>query len=85
MQGGVVGFLIAESLAEHEVFRCKHRLAACVVGVEAFPSARHCAAVEYDIDAVVVCVAEDVFIEAHGFLLVAAEEVDLYTFYSEVM
>ena len=38
---------------------------------------------EDDLESVAVSIAEDVFIELHGFLLVATEEINFYAFYSD--
>ena len=60
-----------------EVFRCENGFAAHVVGVHALPAPGKGAAVEDNIDSVVCGIAENVFVEAHCFLLVTAEEIDL--------
>ncbi len=70
-------FHIAENLLEYKVFRCENGFAAHVVGVHALPASGKGATVEDNVDSVVCGIAENVLVEAHCFLLVTAEEVDL--------
>ena len=77
--------LVVEPLAENHVLGGKHSLAAYVVGIHPFPSARHRAAMEYHAYAVVVGIAEDVLVQAHCLLFVAAEEVHLDALYAYLL
>ncbi len=75
MERGAERFDVAVVLVKYEVFRCEYGLAAHIIGIHPLPAAGQRAAVEYHVDAIVGGIAEYIFIQAHGLLLVAAEEV----------
>ena len=72
-------------LGEVDVLAGQGCLARHVVGVHALPSSRDGASVEYHLQAVAVGVAQDVFVESHGLLLVASEEVDLDAHHADAL
>ena len=83
MEAGVEGLEVVEMLVEHEVFGGEHRFAADIVGVHPLPAAREGATVEDNHQAVVVGIAEDGFVEAHGLLFVSAKEIHLDTLHAD--
>ncbi len=67
-------------LIEDEILRREDSLGAYVVGIHALPAARNGRTVEYYKQPIVGRIGEDLLIETHGLLLIAAEEIDLDAF-----
>ena len=80
MHGHLEAFLTGVIVGEIYVLAGECSLGAYIVGIHALPAAGQRATVENALDAVVVGIAEDIFIESHRLLLVATEEVDLDSF-----
>ena len=81
----VLSLNIAEVLVEIQVFTCKHSLATHIVRVHAFPTAWQGTSVEDDHQSEVVCIAKDLFIEAHCLLFVATEEIHLDSLHANLL
>ena len=77
MQTGIKRLRIAGTLSEVQVLRCQHRLGSHEVRIHPLPAPGQRTAVEDHLDAEVIGVGQDILIQLHHLLLVAAEEVHL--------
>ena len=73
----VEGLTDGSLLVEEHILGCQHRLGCHEVWIHLLPSAGDSTAVEHYLQSVAVGIAEDVLIEAHRLLFVAAKEVYL--------
>jgi len=85
MQTGIESLFITEVLAENHIFGGQYSLAAYIVRVHTFPSARDGATVEDYHQTVVVSITQNIFIQAHRFLLVATKEINFDSFHSKTL
>ena len=85
MQTGIKCFFIAKMLLENQVFRCEHGFASYIIRIHTLPSPRKGTAVENDHQSIIIRIAQDGFVQTHGFLLVTSEEVYFDSFYSYIM
>ena len=60
-----------------EVLAGQHSLGGYIVGIHALPTTRQCTAMEDDLQAEIVGIAENILVELHHHLLVASEEIHL--------
>ena len=79
VHGELEALLTGMVVGEAYVLRCQQGLGGNIVGVHALPSSWNGASVEDYLQSVAVGVDEDVLIEFHHLLLVAAKEVHLYS------
>ena len=77
MQTGIKRLRITGTLSEVQVLRCQHRLGSHEVRIHPLPAPGQRTAVEDHLDAEVIGVGQDILIQLHHLLLVAAEEVHL--------
>ena len=77
MDAGIEGLSIAGTLSEVQILGSENGLRGYVVRIHPLPTSRQCTAMENALDAIVVGIGEDIFVELHHLLLVATEEVDL--------
>ena len=85
MQTGIESLFITEVLAENHIFGGQYSLAAYIIRVHTFPSARDGATVEDYHQTVVVSITQNIFIQAHRFLLVATKEINFDSFHSKAL
>ena len=85
MQAEFESLTLGMTLAEINVLRGKHGLRSHIVGIHDFPAARYGATMEDNLQAMTGGIVEDVFIELHGTLFVAAEKVNLDTFHADFL
>ena len=65
-------------LRKDKVLRCQNGFATHIVGIKSLPSSRQGAAVEYNVNSIFCGIGKNIFVDAHGFLFVTAEKVNLY-------
>ena len=79
MHGQFESLLLGMIIREEYILRSQYSLARYIVRIHAFPTSWQGAAMEDNLNAIIVGIAEDVFILLHGMLLVATEEIYLDT------
>ena len=77
MNTGIGGLCITSTLSEMQVLGSQHSLCSHKVWIHSFPTPGQCTAVEDHLNAKVVGIRKDIFVELHHCLLVATEKVDL--------
>ena len=85
MHGEFKTFLTGVVVAEEHILGGQHGFATHEVGIHTLPSARQGAAVENHLQSVAVGIREDILVELHGLLLVAAEEVNLDALHADAL
>ena len=84
VQSGVESLRIAGTLREIHVLAGQHSLGRHEIGIHTLPTARQRATMVNHQKPVVVRVAQDIFIQLHGLLLVAADKVHLDAAYARI-
>ena len=77
MHGQLKALLLGMIIREEYILRSQYSLARYIVRIHALPTSWQGAAMEDNLNAIIVGIAEDVFILLHGMLLVATEEIYL--------
>ena len=85
VQRGIERLVVTEVLAKYQILGSQHRLTAYVIGIHPFPAAGQSAAMEDNHQTVVVGIAQNLFVQTQGLLLVTAEKVDLDAFHSQAL
>ena len=79
MHGKLESLLLCVVFREADILRGEQRFRRHVVGIHTFPSARNGTTMEHHLKSILIGIDEDVFVEFHHLLFVAAEEVNLYS------
>ena len=77
MHGQFKSLLLGMIIREEYILRSQYSLARYIVRIHALPTSWQGAAMEDNLNAIIIGIAEDVFILLHGMLLVATEEIYL--------